>query len=265
MQRRWILLLLTLVIILCLPLILDWTIFANDFPSHLSNAEWAGFLGGYIGAIIGAIVSLCGILFTIKETTRQNQRDRALQVRPYCLITDISSDVKKNNDLEPPFISALYNPKEEKIEIDSKLKCVVCYIKIRNIGIGPALNLEISWNAPLIYDKTYRESANNDSCLGIRQELLAPNEEMILPIGIYIPQKWFDTSLTVSELMNIFPSQYENCIMNLKIRYADILENSYEQEFQTKTTFTAVHSSEKVDTIYAEMHLNKISSIQSKL
>ena len=38
-------------IVVILPLLLDWCIFNNDYPSNLTNGEWAGFLGGYIGAV----------------------------------------------------------------------------------------------------------------------------------------------------------------------------------------------------------------------
>lgn len=68
------------------PLVIDWLIIGNSFPSNVSNSDWVGFLGGYIGAIIGAVVSLIGIIITIRYTNEQNKMDRELQVRPYCSI-----------------------------------------------------------------------------------------------------------------------------------------------------------------------------------
>lgn len=265
MRMRWIELLIILTIVICLPILLDWIIFANNIPSHLSNGEWAGFLGGYIGSIIGAVVSLCGIVFTIKETNKQNQKDRALQVRPYCLITDITREAEKNNTQKPPFIAALYNPKEENETVELNTKCIVCYVKIKNIGIGPAIDLQINWKSPLVYGNAHREGVNDGSGLGIEQKLLASNEELVIPIGMYIPEKWFDATITVSELDRLFSTQYENCIMNLKIKYRDMLENSYEQEFQTITTFSCVYSPEKVEAIHADMRLNKLCKIKSEI
>lgn len=73
-------------IILLLPVAMDWLIIGNSIPSNISNSDWVAFLGSYIGAILGAVVSLVGIIITIQYTNKQNQLERELQVRPYCVV-----------------------------------------------------------------------------------------------------------------------------------------------------------------------------------
>lgn len=78
--------LISIILIVGLPLAIDWLIIGNKFPSNIENSDWVGFFGGYIGSIIGAVVSLLGIIITIRYTNEQNKKDRELQVRPYCAI-----------------------------------------------------------------------------------------------------------------------------------------------------------------------------------
>lgn len=70
-----------------IPLVIDWLIIGNLFPSNISNTDWVG----YIGALIGSVVSFLGILWTINFTREQNQTDRELQIRPYLDIRYIPS------------------------------------------------------------------------------------------------------------------------------------------------------------------------------
>ena len=73
--------LISLILIIGLPLAIDWLIIGSKFPSNIENSDWVGFFGGYIGALIGAIVSLAGIIITIRYTNEQNKKDRELQVK----------------------------------------------------------------------------------------------------------------------------------------------------------------------------------------
>ena len=66
----FIIILISLVLIIGLPLAIDWLIIGNGFPSNIENSDWVSFFGGYIGALIGAIVSLAGIISTIRYTNR---------------------------------------------------------------------------------------------------------------------------------------------------------------------------------------------------
>ena len=72
----------SIIAVVALPLIIDWLIIGNSFPSNISNSDWVGFFGGYIGSIMGCFISLIGIIWTISFTREQNRADRELQIRP---------------------------------------------------------------------------------------------------------------------------------------------------------------------------------------
>ena len=76
----------SLILIIGLPLTIDWLIIENKLKSNINNFDWIGFLDGYIGALIGVEVSFVGIINTIRYTSEQNKKDRKLLVRPYCAI-----------------------------------------------------------------------------------------------------------------------------------------------------------------------------------
>lgn len=65
--------LVTALVLVTFPILLDVFVFGNNLPSNLSNGEWASFLGSYVGAVIGGIVSLIGIALTIQFTREENE------------------------------------------------------------------------------------------------------------------------------------------------------------------------------------------------
>lgn len=50
-----------------LPLLTDWFIFGNSFPSAISNSDWSGFLGSLWGGIIGGIGTLISIYISTND------------------------------------------------------------------------------------------------------------------------------------------------------------------------------------------------------
>lgn len=50
-----------------LPLLTDWLIFGNRFPSAISNSDWSGFLGSLWGGVIGGIGTLISIYVTTND------------------------------------------------------------------------------------------------------------------------------------------------------------------------------------------------------
>ena len=79
MKKPIMLIIIVLIVVIAVPIAIDRFVFANNYPSAISNEAWASFLGSYIGAIIGGAVSLSGIALTIRFTRGQNRRDRELQ------------------------------------------------------------------------------------------------------------------------------------------------------------------------------------------
>ncbi len=76
-------LIVSFVILISIPMILEYLIYRNGFVSALSNSEWSGFLGSFLGSIIGAIiagiVTIYGIKLTIEHNTEIVTQERSLQ------------------------------------------------------------------------------------------------------------------------------------------------------------------------------------------
>ena len=101
------------ILIVAVPVIIDWLIIGSDIPSNISNSEWVNFLGSYIGAVLGAMVSLAGIIITIRYTNEQNRIDRELQVRPYCSIRYVHESKIVGTDKELASILLGCDPQEK--------------------------------------------------------------------------------------------------------------------------------------------------------
>ena len=77
-----------ILVILLLPIVLEFFVFRNEVYSALTNGEWGGFLGSYIGGAIGGIGTLLAVYITTKETQKvqndtlnQMQYDRDLSAK----------------------------------------------------------------------------------------------------------------------------------------------------------------------------------------
>lgn len=53
------------VFVLILPVILQYSVFANSVASNASNDGWASFLGSYIGGVFGGGMTLAAVLISI--------------------------------------------------------------------------------------------------------------------------------------------------------------------------------------------------------
>ena len=140
-KKMWPFIIGSLIIIILLPLIIDWLVIGNDFPSNISNTDWVGFFGGYVGALIGSIVSLFGILWTINFTREQNRADRELQIRPYLDIRCVSFSNKiaeKVSWLGYVTINEYNNNEAELQDVGRGL------LYLKNVGNGPATNIDIA-------------------------------------------------------------------------------------------------------------------------
>ena len=89
-----------------IPLLIDWMIFANRFPSSISNEAWAGFLGSYIGGLC----TMVAVFITIEDNNKkiseqrrtqeiQEKEQRRLNIRPY-LDTRYKYFLKGSNTFE---------------------------------------------------------------------------------------------------------------------------------------------------------------------
>lgn len=77
-SKKWkpfILVIIIIVLAFAIPMIIDCCIFGNDFPSHISNEAWAGFLGSFLGGIF----TLLSVVYTIHDGDRKREEDIILR------------------------------------------------------------------------------------------------------------------------------------------------------------------------------------------
>lgn len=217
-----------------LPLLIDWLIIGNGFPSNVENSDWVGFLGGYLGAIIGAVVSLGGIIITIRYTNEQNKKDRELQVRPYCSIRYVHDNkligTKKILGTLPIGCEPQSNdgPRYDSI------------IYIKNIGLGAAIEFDFEIDDIddgrehyLILMQRTPETMNN------AVSLLQPGEEAAFPIVVYFnfdPVKSEDiirddnSTLFRYTVKHSVMTKYKNFDIVITVKYKDMYENEFRQK-----------------------------------
>lgn len=80
-KKRWIVLI--IIGIFVVPVILQFFVFNNNFPSKVSNDGWASFFGAYIGAIIGSFATIVAVKLEISNNERIRQEDLIREFRPY--------------------------------------------------------------------------------------------------------------------------------------------------------------------------------------
>lgn len=69
-------------LVVILPVILQYAVFANSVESNASNDGWASFLGSYIGGVFGGGMTLMAVLISVRETRRiqqENYRENSLR------------------------------------------------------------------------------------------------------------------------------------------------------------------------------------------
>lgn len=230
----FIIILISLVLIIGLPLAIDWLIIGNGFPSNIENSDWVNFFGGYIGALIGAIVSLAGIIITIRYTNEQNKKDRELQVRPYCAMRFVHDDKLVGTNRIIAELPIGCEPREN----NGPKYTGIIYIK--NIGLGPALEFDFDRDEiddgrehyPILMQR------NTDTSNRL-VNILQPGEEAAFPIYIYFN---FD-KITEDDFLDLGESEmsryivkhevmhkYKNFDIVLHIKYQDLFMNTYYQK-----------------------------------
>ena len=220
----FIIILISLVLIIGLPLAIDWLIIGNGFPSNIENSDWVSFFGGYIGALIGAIVSLAGIIITIRYTNEQNKKDRELQVRPYCAMRFVHDDKLVGTKRIIAQLPIGCEPREN----NGPKYTGIIYIK--NIGLGPALEFDFDRDeiddGREHYPILMQRNADTSNCL---VNILQPGEEAAFPIYI-----------VKHEVMH----KYKNFDIVLHIKYQDLFMNTY---YQKITLSSNIHVGGKMD------------------
>lgn len=160
--------------IMFLPIMIDWMIFGNSFPSNIDNQAWAGFLGGYLGGV----ATLVAVFVTINDNNKKLElQKRETEKREYEYKKEL--DRKENEQKKysiRPYLDTRYNffdensvvnindrvfdMVEEKVEklrynFTNRDKMILkmnnsSYINfkymIRNVGAGSAVDMKIVVN-----------------------------------------------------------------------------------------------------------------------
>lgn len=236
-----------LLLIVVLPLAIDWIVIGNNFPSNIGNSEWVGFLGAYIGALIGAAVSLAGIVITIRYTNDQNDKNRELQVRPYCTFRYVHDNKLVGTNKIIAELPIGCEPKEN----NGPRYTSILYIK--NIGLGPAVEFDFSVDEILDDRQHYLIfMQQNEDVSNRRVNHLAPGDEAAFPIYFYFnfdkisANDFFDydedTKMRGYGVKYEIMQKYKNFDVVIHMKYYDMFNNQY---YQKITLSSNMYISEK--------------------
>ena len=248
-----------LILIIGLPLAIDWLVLGNNLLSNIENPDWVSFFGGYIGSLIGATVSLVGIIITIRYTNEQNKKDRELQVRPYCAIRYVHDNKLVGTNKIIAELPIGCEPKENNGPEYTSI------IYIKNIGLGPAVEFDFDMDEiddgrdhyPILMQRNANTSNRS-------VDLLQPGEEAAFPIHIFFN---FD-KITEDDFIDFGESglfrytvkhevmqKYQNFDIVIHVKYHDMFKNTY---YQKITLSSNMHVGGKMDEKQAD-HLCDIN------
>ena len=231
-----IIILISLITVLTIPIILDWLIIGNNFPSNISNPDWVNFFGGYIGAIMGAIATLIGIIITLNYTRKLNRNTQELQVGPYCIIRFVPDSNISSTAMLLGYISIGCEPRSNNGPRSTSI------IYVKNIGLGPAI--EFKFEASELDDGREHYISLLESTPALRNRSvnhLQSGEEAAMPIIIYfnfdpITEDDFTTyeynGVQEKDLsQNVF-KKYKNFDLEITMTYFDIFRNEFVQKIK---------------------------------
>lgn len=155
----------TIMIILLIPVLMDYLILGNHIPSNIGNDVWAGFLGSYIGGI----ATLLAVFITINDNNKKIQQQkidadeeqaeqRRLSIKPYLdtrfTFFDQNSCVGTNDRVFDMVKSEIKYTRFNLTDLDRKriqinkdyIDHVYLKYSVRNIGAGSAVDMVIKAN-----------------------------------------------------------------------------------------------------------------------
>lgn len=202
----------------------------DSIPEDLQNESWINFMGGYIAAIVGGVISLFGIMATILFTNEQNNKNRALQIKPYFALSK-RDPLEKNYTKRPANVLFCGDGLES-----SNVKKDIVTLRLKNIGLGPANNIQLSFLPPVDKRNAWR-GIFTESTDEIVYEAFAKDDFELLTITVAVvfdDINECDLELVGEHLQPTFKTldKYPNFIIPIKLSYSDLLGNNYKQEFE---------------------------------
>lgn len=264
-KKFWTLIIGSVIAVVILPLIIDWLIIGNSFPSNISNTDWVGFFGGYIGALIGSIISLLGILWTINFTREQNRADRELQIRPYLDIRYVPATNKlagKASWLGYVMINEYNNNEAELQETERGL------LYLKNVGNGPATNINVEVfveNIKVKYNARFNNQNTQVTSNSVQQGEEGAVSFMISNDSI-APSKddfiWNEHGFAdYNHVKFPMPSGYNVVIL---LHYNDLLGNLFTQELKFDARYGMSYDKENGGKYHCDLYLAEIGVSQKQ-
>lgn len=263
-KKIWWLVACAILIVVLLPLGIDWLIIGNNFPSNISNSDWVGFFGGYIGAILGCVISLIGILWTINFTREQNRADRELQIRPFFDIRylDVEQFCCTKNWLGYVTIST-WDKDGNDSDTPNAGPVGAGLLYLKNVGSGPATNLNFQVEIENIKCEYNARYTNQNTKVTTNAILPGGTAELSIDItnSREAPKKedfvWSEDSPFADYDMAKFKIP-ERFTIKLRLCYADLMANHFTQEL-VFNVYYYMKSARGEDAQYrCELHLDQI-------
>ena len=183
--------------------------------STLTSGDWLGFWGGYLGGVIGCIPAIAALLHSQAESKRLHEETAEAQRCSVLPIFSISTNTQFFDDnLTKNSCCVALNPAgnaEVKTPYSDADASIFLYnhsfndfvrynCQLQNVGLGPALNLEI-----------YVKLESN------------PNQSRVI----------FNTYGT-GEAAHFLLCVPKKLTSNIQISYSDIFDNRYKQSFSVE-------------------------------
>lgn len=234
-KKLWPFIIGSIIAVVALPLIIDWLIIGNSFPSNISNSDWVGFFGGYIGSIMGCFISLIGIIWTINFTREQNRADRELQIRPLFDIRFSQVDHFSFTDSWLGYVAITLFDRDggSSNEVGAGL------LFLKNVGNGTATNIDVKVSVEGVSNKAEFSTQNQK----VTTNSICQNEEAAISIDVSSSRKAPDKNeISVHELgfLTYDKEKYpmpEPFVVRLNLSYYDLLSNRFEQELTIKASY----------------------------
>jgi hypothetical protein len=227
-----------LLVVLLIPLLIDYCIIGNKFPSNIDNSDWVSFLGSYIGAFC----TLIGIWWTIRFTREQAVKDRdyakeqakkdrdlaremALEERSYQNEPKLLVNLKSKSQFKENAELYLFYDGDDHTNMD-----IVSFLSIKNIGLGPALNICIT-------NINYKDKELN---IGCQYSGLEVGQEVVIKFDLSMCLESFDGDGVLKKWKGPFKSRSEKSHnksgkMEFDIEYNDLFGDSYYFTFHVKS------------------------------
>lgn len=193
----------SLAVIVLIPFLMDHCMIGNSFSSNITNSQWVTFLGSYIGGALGGALAIAGVLITIRHYKKQEEQDKHTAVKPVLDAWHINGSCLRRIDEASRYFDYVFNGRfthwinfAERENIN-EADWIHFELMIRNIGVGPAIEMKIALNT-----RKHTFDVGN-------QQIGIPRDSAVA-YHIYIPKRVLDPedNKLVFTFTDIYRSQF---------------------------------------------------------